>query len=304
MITNRRKFLVSSAGLSVSLAQPPPAGQSFTAGLVPGGRPPGGAGSAQGFEQNYWAVCDQCSSLGIHSIEMHPEQVLAVFGTRQPEFQEGMSRRNLTMLNFAMYAHWHRRDLLPEMIETHLRTARFLKAAGGKNIVGLIAPGSNLGNGTREEYEAVSAKTVIPIVNEIGKRVKEETGILFGYHPEQGDLRSGLYQQLFDGTDPRYFYLWPDIGHFVAVGLDPFPVYKNYLSRMNGTHLRDVAFSKADDKGPARPRMVAFGTGTINLREMVGHLKKERFSGAVFGEGGGGTVAMHEYMVNTLGLKL
>ena len=340
---NRRHFLWTATACGGSLrAQSTSAAsgtvppQKFRAGVVPGGAgrggrgpmgaattggPPaagrdGGASGAAGrgpgrgtidpavWKENFWASCDQCATLGVHYIELHPEQVLAAYENNVTEYKDEMAKRKLTMLNFAMYAHWHKRDLLAAMIDTHVRTARFMEATGGKHIVGLIAPGDNLADGTAAEYAAVDAKAVIANVNEIGKRVREETGVLFGFHPEQGGIKVGLDVRVIDGTDPRYFYLWPDIGHYAAVNIDPMTIYRKYLTRMSGTHLRDVAPGAPDVNGrPGAGRMVPFGTGTVPMKELVKYLRENQFAGAVFGEGGG-TQAMRDYMVDVLALTM
>jgi sugar phosphate isomerase/epimerase len=198
-------------------------------------------------------------------------------------------------------------ELREELVATHLRVARFLKATGGRYMNPLIAPGENLGNGTEEEYRRVDIKAWAANANAIGKRVKEETGIPIGLHPEQGDIRANLIDRFMDATDPRYFNIWVDVGHFVACGVDPMSVYKKYRSRMVGSHLRDFQPSPPDapmQNGQApRGRMVPFGTGVIKLPELVGFLRQTDFTGPIMGEGGGNQ-AMRDYMVEKLGLTL
>jgi hypothetical protein len=77
-----------------------------------------------------------------------------------------------------------------ELIEQHLRVGRFLKAVGGRYITQLVAPGERLSNGTDEEYRRIDVKTYAANVNVVAQRVREETGIRIGYHPEQGDIRA------------------------------------------------------------------------------------------------------------------
>jgi sugar phosphate isomerase/epimerase len=205
-----------------------------------------------------------------------------------------------------MYAHLHDSSKLSSMIDDHLLVARFLQAVKGLYIASLIAPAAHLGNGDEESYRRVDVKAVIANCNEIGKRVREETGISIGYHPEQGDIRAGTWDKLIDNTDPRYFNFWPDVGHLQACGVDPLPVYRKYRSRMVGSHLRDFAPAPPGDAANgqrARGRMVPFGEGVIDLPALVSFLRETKFTGCVLGEGGG-TRAMHDYMTGTLQLKL
>lgn len=297
--------------------------QTFLAGLVPG-RPPSAAGSKSGASgsvpgtatpptpaariESFWRACDECATLGVHNIEVNNTfgQIVQTYDSRLSEFKEEMSKRKLRMLGFAIYSHLHRTELRQEMIDEHVQIAKFLKAVDGRYIAGLIAPAAHLGNGDEESYRKVDVKAVVANCNEIGKRVKGETGIDVGYHPEQGDIRAGFWDRMVDGTDPRYYNFWPDVGHLQACGVDPLEVYKKYRSRMVGTHLRDFAPAANTDAAgrPERGRMVAFGEGIIKLPELVKYLKDTKFTGCVMGEGGAGSQAMRNYMVEKLGLKM
>jgi sugar phosphate isomerase/epimerase len=320
---NRRKFLIAAAAGSRVLRAQPPSGQTFLAGLVPG-RSGGGYGSGRGNGapsgpaplttpaspmDRFWQACDECSTIGVHHIEVNTinTPVAQTYDTLLGKFKDEMAKRNVRLLGLAMYAHWQLTETRQQMIDEHLRVARFLKAVGGKYIAGLIAPAAHLGNGDEESYRRVVVKDVVANCNAISKQVHEETGIGFGYHPEQGDLRAGMWSHIVEDTDPRYFHFWPDVGHLVACGLDPLEVYKKYRSRMIGTHLRDFvpAATPTDSNGqPSRGRMVAFGQGIIKLPDLVAYLRETKFTGCVMGEGGGGSRAMRDYMVETLGLKL
>ena len=323
MSTFTRRSLLITTGAAVVCTAQTIQDQAFPAGLVPGGVPGGRGGRSPGSApalpsvspppasavESFWQTCDECQKLGVHNIEMNNtnRKFVEAFESRIPEFREQMAKRGLTLLGSAMYSHMHLTAQRKELIEMHLRVARFLKAVGGKYMNPLVAPGENLGNGTDEQYRAVDIKAWAANANEIGKRVKEETGIPVGLHPEQGDIRAGLIDAFMDATDAKYVNLWPDVGHFAACGVDPMSVYKRYRSRMVGTHLRDFQPPASNELSPdgqaPRGRMVPFGTGVIKLPELVGYLRETGFSGPVMGEGGGNQ-AMRDYMVETLKLKL
>jgi sugar phosphate isomerase/epimerase len=258
--------------------------------------------------ENFWRLCDECVALGVHHIEVNNTygQIVQAYDARLSEFQEEMAKRKLRMLGFAMYSHLHRPEELSEMIDEHLRVARFLKSIGGRYIAGLIAPADQLGNGDEESYRKVDVKAMVANCNEIGKRVKQETGIDVAYHPEQGDIRAGFWDRVVDGTNPKHYNFWPDVGHLKACGVHPLQVYRKYRSRMVGTHLRDFSPAAGGDGNgrPERGRMVAFGQGTINLPELVQYLRETKFEGCVMGEGGGGSQLMRDYMVEKLNLEL
>ena len=268
--------------------------QTFKAGIVPGGG--GGRGGSR--LEAFWRACDECSRLGVRYIEVNntPRQIVETYDSRISEFREEMARRNLTMLGFALYSHMHDTGARQELISHHLRVARFLQAVGGTYIAHLLAPGENLGNAEDDEHRKMDLKAAVANVNEVCRRVREETGIRLGYHPEQGDIRAGVFPKYVESADPRYFGFWPDVGHLTACSVDPLTTYKKYRSLMVGTHLRDFA------PGEPRGRMVQFGTGVIRLPALVDYLTETQFEGAVMGEGGG-SQAMHTYMAETLKLK-
>lgn len=268
-------------------------------GLVAGGR-----------NNTLWQAFDECKELGVHYVEINNTHTKVVdnWESKIPEFRDEMSKRGLTLIGSAMYSHMHITEKRQELIDEHLRVARFLKAVGGRYMNPLIAPGANLGNGTDAEYAAVDIKAWAENANAIGKRVHEETGLQIGLHPEQGDLRTGQFERFMNATDPRAFNVWLDVGHFAACGFDPLAVVKKYRSRMIGAHLRD--FKPAPPDAPpaqngeaARGRMVAFGEGIVRLNDLVGYLIETDFKGPVLGEGAGRR-AMTEYMTRTLKLKL
>ena len=195
--------------------------QRFPAGIVPGGMPglrsappPGSPPPPPSSPADrFWQTCDECQKLGIHNIEVNNthRKVVETFESRISEFRDEMAKRNLTLLGCAMYSHMHIPELRQELVDTHVRLARFLKATGGRYMNPLIAPGENLGNGTDEEYRKVDIKAWAANSNAIGKRVRDETGIAIGLHPEQGDIRANLIDAFMDATDPRAFNLWPDV---------------------------------------------------------------------------------------------
>lgn len=301
-MTTRREFMMAAGACTLPTPAPGQnaASQPFLAGIVPGSRARG-ATTLEAKMENFWLVCDECRTLQVHHIEVNNTygQIVQGYDNRIPEFLEGMEKRQLRLLGLAMYSHLHRTELRGEMIAEHLRVARFLKSVGGKYIAGLIAPAEHLGNGDEESYRRVDAKAVVANCNDIGRRVKQETGIDVGYHPEQGDIRAGFWTAMVEDTDPRYFKFWPDVGHLVACGVDPLETYRKYRSRMVGTHLRDFTPGAQGERG----RMVPFGTGIIRLPELVQYLRDTKFAGCVMGEGGG-SQAMRNYMAQTLNLNL
>ncbi len=295
---NRRQFLNAAVAASagVSRAQSP-GEQTFLAGLAASGVA-GAQRVAPAGDEALWGICDECSRLGLHYLEFNTtnRRLVDSWDSRIPQFRDEMAKRNLTVLGLAVYSHMHDRNRREELIEHHLRVGRFLKAIGGRYITQLLAPGERLANGTDEEYRRIDVKAYVENANAVARRLREETGVRIGYHPEQGDLRAGIHEPILEGADPRYFDFAPDVGHIAACGLDPLPVYKKYRSRMIGTHFKDYS--------PEAGRMVSLGKGVVKMPALVQFLRETKFTGHVMGEGGGSNQAMRDYLADTLKLKL
>lgn len=295
-----RRDIFATFAASASLGLASHKDQKFPVGLVAGGRS----------NEQLWQSFDECKQLGVHYVEINNThtKIVDTWESRIPEFRDEMSKRGLTLIGSAMYTHMHITQKLPELIAEHLRVARFLKAVGGRYMNPLIAPGTNLGNGTDAEYASVDIKAWAANANAIGKRVHDETGLQIGLHPEQGDIRTGQFERFMDATDPRAFNVWIDVGHFAACGFDPLAICKKYRARMIGAHLRD--FKPAPQNPPPsqsgetpRGRMVAFGEGIVRLNDLIAYFVETDFKGPVLGEGAGRR-AMCDYMRQALKLKL
>jgi sugar phosphate isomerase/epimerase len=89
--------------------------------------------------ESFWQLCDECSKLGVHNIEINStnRKIVDVYESRISEFRDELSKRGLTLLGSAMYSHMHIPELRQDLIDMHLRVARFLKAANDtRNIAG------------------------------------------------------------------------------------------------------------------------------------------------------------------------
>ena len=305
---HRREFLNAALAASTGvLRAQSPREQTFLAGLAPSG-PGGVARAGSGPDDALLRICDECSQLGLHYLEFNTtnRRLVDAWDTRISQFRDEMAKRNLTLLGLAVYSHMHDRGRRQELIEHHLRVGRFLKAVGGRYITQLAAPGARPANGEDEEYRQIDVKAYAGNVNEVARRLREETGIRIGYHPEQGDIRAGIHEPILELTDPRYFDFVPDVGHIGACGLDPLPIYQKYRSRMIGTHLKDYNPEAEYERNGRRlrGRMVPFGQGVVKMPALLQFLRETRFAGHVMGEGGGSNQAMRDYMVETLKIKL
>ena len=309
-LIDRRDFLKSStlvAGLGVLggasltslFAGTKP--QKFIAGLAPGTR---------GTVESFWEICDACSALGFHYIETDNTrlQIVEAYKDRTAEFQEEMAKRNLTMAGFVQLSFFADPAKREETIEQNMRIGRFLEAVGGDYIAASFEIRHIPGYEGRDAYELLQEedfRRFARLADEVGKRLREETGIKFGYHPHS----PVGFPRIMDLTNPDYFHLVPDLGHLARGGLDPLRVCRAYRSRIMTVHLKDYdpnleyEFRGRRGKG----RTVVLGSGTIDFPAVVDFLKETEFTGWVHGEHGSNPQdfpAMKAYMVDQLGLHL
>ncbi len=298
----RRDFLFwSGIALGVRTGRTQPAaGQTFPAGVCLG----------VGGEERFLGACDECSQLGFHTIETggSGKRLIDLYASRIPQLRDELQKRGLVIAGYAQYSEMSDLAKRKDLIELHLRIGRLLQPVGTRYITHLWIPSPKPGIGSDELLQHLTSQDYRDFgknANEIGKRLRNETGVRIGYHPEQEDVAAGLVDRVLEATDPRYFDFVPDVGHLQAGGLDPLEIYKRYRSRMIATHLRDFdPEAESEWKGKTvKGRFVPLGKGCIKLPELIAFLKSTGFSGQVNAEGGG-LQASRDYMQQKLRLTL
>ena len=318
---NRRAFVGASAataalaGTGALAQQPAPQPQTFLAGLVPSApRPPatpavpGAPAPARAAQtdadraKSYFAAMDDAARLGVHNIEKTQPAVnfIDMYKGRESEFLAELNKRNLKLVGAINNFHPGRADLRATMVAENLRTARFVKAMGGKYTAALVAPidsanGSVANNGTVKDFTNLDFKTVASNMDEMARTGFEETGIQLGYHPEFGDVSSGLMQYLMEGT--QHLCMFADLGWMQEGGFDAVATAKKYYSRINGFHLRDYSPPKTPGASP----IVPLGQGMMDVKGLIQFLREQKFTGCVMGEGSTNQLN-YDYMHGTLGL--
>jgi len=147
---------------------------------------------------------------------------------------------------------WFSSFLLTKPFEEVEKDARaqmaFLKAMGAKII------------GFSEQSYSVQGQLTTPIfghkyvmndeewkvltdgLNRLGRIAKEEYGISLTYHHHMGTVVQTAEEtdRLMEMTDPEYFSLLYDTGHFTFCGEDPLAMVKKHVKRIKHVHLKDV----------------------------------------------------------------
>ena len=286
------------AGLAVPLLARPASRQTFLTGIVPAGR------SSPGEVKDFWSHCDEVSRLGFHRVEVNNTRAMIAeaYSSKVSEFTQAMASRNLTLVGLAQFSRLAEDGASAELIDQHMLLGRFLAEVGGKYITHMIAPGPELNEAKDEAaYRQIDVSHWAVNANAIGQRLWEYCGVKLAYHPEQAEVRTGLYRRFLESTDEGYVFFLPDTGHLAAGGADVVKVIRTYRSRVACVHLKD--FSPVPPGGGERkPGNVPFGEGTVSFPDVLAELRRSAFWGYVMGESGGTNGFMHDYMVHTLGM--
>ena len=303
---NRRHFLSIAAAAVAAPAARAASGQSFLAGIVPAGpgRSSGKLPSSADPARTYWNNCDEVSALGFHHIEINNTRVriAELYSNRIAEFKDEMAKRHLTMAGLALFSHMAEAGERSDLVERHMLLGRFLAAVGGKYITHMLAPGTALNESLDENaYRDVDLKAWAANANEIGKRLLNEHGVKLAYHPEQVEVRSGLYERILAATDEQYFAFLPDTGHIASGGADSAAVCGRYRARLAGVHLKDF---RPDGGQPLKAGNAMMGAGIVDFAAVIAMLRSNRFGGYVMSESGGTNLVMRDYMTETLKLTI
>ena len=193
---------------------------------ISGGRGPDG----------FWKGVEEIAGLGVRGTEADdgPSRLTATYGSTPAEVKDRLAKHGMTLV--ALYHTLPVSDpsKYQENLESGLRVGKFLKTVGGTLI--------NLAGGGRPEADATAEFSAFAkLANELGRRLREEYGLLLGYHPHRGHLiETGEdIKRAMDMTNPKYFSLCPDTGHLLAGGSDPLDIFKSYRSRIIYMHYKD-----------------------------------------------------------------
>jgi sugar phosphate isomerase/epimerase len=300
-VSTRRDFLRNVSCLAPAFFMPVTEPQQlFQAGAIPVGKTTAANGRAE-----VLAYCDELAQLGFHYYEFNNTRagIAQIYVDKVLEFKEQMAMRHLTLVGLAKYSRAQQSDALAELLEQHILIGRFLAGVGGKYITHMLAPGEILNEGDEAAYKDVDVKIWARNANEIGRRLFDQWGIKFGYHPLRAEVTGGLYKRFVDLTDDRFVFLIADIGHLAAGGADPIEVCRLYRQRLIAIHLKDYSLTPSQEKG-TKAGNVPFGQGIVNMAGVVAELQRAKFAGWVLGESGGTNLAMRDYMVRSLHITL
>ena len=262
--------------------------QKFIAGYAP---------FTRGTVESYWQACDECAGLGFRHIEVDNSRlkIAQAYIDRIPEYKEEMAKRQLSLVGLGMSGSFTDPAIQKGTLEEHMLVGRFVQAVGGNYI------------STMTEPEPPEMPAYVRFAAELGKRLREETGVRIGFHPHAGSARSQVFRRMLDETKPEDFGFIHDTGWMRAGGQDPLSVLKDYRSRVITMHLKDFDPDAERERGGrvVKGRPVVLGRGVIDFPPIIDYLKETDFDGQVLGEIGlEGTAEMKAFMVDELGLRI
>jgi inosose dehydratase len=161
-----------------------------------------------------------------------------------------------------------------ELMETHLKNARFVQALGGHYMQ--ITSGRNKDKAPGPaDFERAGR-----FLNELGRRTTE-IGVRVAYHNHMGALSEHPeeLEQLMEATEPRFVDLLLDIAHYKQGGGDPVAAVPKYRHRLAVLHLKDVRPVAPEASGGKTYQFCELGRGTVDVPGVIDALKKIEFRG-------------------------
>lgn len=231
--------------------------------------------------EGFWKGVEEIAGLGVRGTEAddNPSRLTATYGAAPSQVKERLAKHGMTLV--ALYHTLPVSD--PSQYEQNLASGMevggFLKAVGGDLI--------NLAGGGRPKPDPAAEFTAFAkLVNELGKRLREEYGIRLGYHPHRGHLLENKQDiaRALDMTKPEVFGLCPDTGHLLAGGTDPFEIFKTYRSRIIYMHYKDYDPDLVTSRTAATGRkggFVELGKGAIDFPAITELLLSTNYDGWV-----------------------
>jgi inosose dehydratase len=157
-----------------------------------------------------------------------------------------------------------------ETIDTHVKNAKFLHAAGGSYLQ--VVPASSQGITASAEdlkYEG-------QFLTEIGKQVAA-VGVQASLHNHMGTISQtpAALDAILDAADPQYVKLELDTAHYLQGGGDPAAAIRKYKTRVLFLHLKDVK----DAPTKSGYEFVELGQGRVDFPAVFAALGSIRFRG-------------------------
>ncbi len=198
---------------------------------------------------------------------LEPEVIMLGDHTDPVRVGEVLSTAGLQLASLVLVADWRGPGETPEERVEADRCIRFVQRFPGAVLLLVQMPGENRRDLTSRRVNAIRR------INAVASRARDG-GVHATFHPNspQGSVfrTAADYAILLAGLDPAVVGFTPDVGHIAAGGMDPLDVIKQYRSRVDHIHLKDI-----DRAGTWAPT----GEGVIDFGAIVSYLHETGFAG-------------------------
>lgn len=241
---------------------------------ISGGRGPDG----------FWQGVEELASVGVRGTEADNRQarLSETYEQSPSQVRDRLAKNNMecvalyynptTLYNLSITDSATRE----ENLKRGMAIGRFLKAIGGSIL--------NFAGGTRPEPSPAAAFAEFgKLLNELGKRLRDDLGIRLGIHPHRGHLVENAEDiaRAMDSTRPEFFSLCPDTGHLLAAGADPLTIFRTYRSRIIYTHYKDYDPNLVSGRGAdgRRGGFTELGKGAVDFKGITDLLRTTGYDG-------------------------
>jgi sugar phosphate isomerase/epimerase len=231
---------------------------------------------------SFWRGVEDLAGLGFHGTEA--DNMLAhlsdTYGGKVQEFRDLMVRHQMQLPALYHVLAVNDASRRRDNIEEGLRVGKFIHHVGG-GILNLAGGKRPPDGNSREEFRVLAE-----VVNELGKRLREECGVRLCYHPEVGLIGQNREElaRIMDATRPEYLALCPDTAHLLAAGCDLLEIFRTYRSRIIHVHYKDFDFNWHNDdvtKAGLRGGFVELGAGVVDFPALTDLLVSSAYAGWV-----------------------
>jgi len=212
------------------------------------------------FQKNIPATLDTIMNLKIRNLEFSN-----LFGKKAEEIKQLLDERGMRCTSFGVSMN----DALTKTDEVALNAIKL----GAKYVRVAYLPHDG-------PFTIKHTKKAVADFNSIGKKLREQYGLIFSYHNHGYEFANYENETLFDymikNTEPDYVSFELDILWTVFPGHDPVTFLEKYGPRFKLMHLKDLKKGvEGNSSGnTSQENDVALGTGQLNLEKILKAAKK------------------------------
>lgn len=216
---------------------------------------------------------EEISALGFKGIQLR-SNVMKEYGSKPEELLALLKQHKLELVMFSGGNANINTGNDQAVIDNLVKTARFVKALGGKDIQITNSSRPKTGAPTTQDLQAYGR-----LLDEIGKRTLD-FGVQVNYHNHMHQLGETPeeVEVILASCDPKNVKLELDVAHYHQGGGNPAEAVRKYRSRLNALHLKDVR-PKTGATDARAYTFVELGQGQVDLPGVFKALQEIRFKG-------------------------